>query len=61
MEQNWLIHDGAGSVWDKDVLWYYQLKAIVMRLLHPITREENNESVKKHPFYCYKAQLQFVG
>ena len=32
-----------------------------MRLLHPITREENNESVKKHPFYCYKAQLQFVG
>ena len=32
-----------------------------MRLLHPITKEENNDPVKKHPFYCYKAQLQFVG
>ena len=32
-----------------------------MRLLHPKTREENNDPVKKHPFYCYKAQLQFVG
>ena len=46
---------------NKDVVWSYQSKAIIMRLLHPITREENNESVKKHPFYCYKAQLQFVG
>ena len=32
--------------------------AIIMRLLHP---KENNDPAKKHPFYCYKAQLQFVG
>ena len=32
-----------------------------MRLLHPITREENNDPVKKHPFYCYKAQITIVG
>ena len=32
-----------------------------MRLLHPITKEENNDPVKKHPFYCYKAQITIVG
>ena len=42
----------------KDVMWYYQSKAIIMRLLHPITKGENNESVKKHLFISHKAQLQ---